>query len=205
MTARQKIMLELFGDRIAPNSSLVRDNFTKWFGNSKVVGPGGEPMIVYHGTSDEIVSFRAGVNWFTNSINSAEGYAQDRTRARLIASIFDTSMQPGSACVIPVYLSIKNPKVFDLKGANYNPKWIDAQANTARSDGFDGVIFLNSIDITSFSKAIPADVVASFSPNQIKSAFGNSGLFDPDSSTLTDTHACELESRSMIPQERLRA
>ena len=39
-----------FGDRTAPNGSAVWQNFTQWFGDSKVVDADGKPLVVYHGT-----------------------------------------------------------------------------------------------------------------------------------------------------------
>ena len=39
-----------FGDRTAPNNSAVWQNFTRWFGDSKVVDKAGKPLVVYHGT-----------------------------------------------------------------------------------------------------------------------------------------------------------
>ena len=48
---------ERFGDRVAPNGKPVWQNFTRWFGDSKVVDAEGKPMVVFHGTTHVFESF----------------------------------------------------------------------------------------------------------------------------------------------------
>lgn len=73
--------------------------FKKWFGNSKVVDKDGKPLVVYHGTNQEVESFdedrrgmmtqndsaRAGF-WFTGSSVVANDYATTAAK-RTVASI----------------------------------------------------------------------------------------------------------------------
>lgn len=47
-------------------------NFVKWFGNSKVVDENGYPLVVYHGTADEITTFKAKERGRTTSSESAK-------------------------------------------------------------------------------------------------------------------------------------
>ena len=82
------------------------DNFKKWFGNSKIVDESGNPMVCYHGTSQEFNEFDkskrgihsngpgAGVGfWFSTSPEYFNHYKNH----------------------MEVYLSIQNPKIFKTK------------------------------------------------------------------------------------------
>ena len=61
----------------------------------------------------------------------------------------------------------------------------------AKADGHDGVIFKDIYDpLRSYmgEKGV-SDVVAAFSPTQIKSAIGNRGTFDPASPNILEEAA----------------
>lgn len=86
--------------------------FKRWFRNSKIVDKTGNPQIVYHGTGYDFSRFIKGGSesghrtaplgfWFTNDHNVAEHFA-DWAR--------------GPSFVMPVYLSIQNPKIYTAHG-----------------------------------------------------------------------------------------
>lgn len=52
-------ILKLFGDRLAPNGSLVADNFASWFGGSRILDAFGAPLVVYHGTKADFSAFES--------------------------------------------------------------------------------------------------------------------------------------------------
>lgn len=94
--------------------------------------------------------------------------------------------------VVPVYLSIKNPYVLDgeLQAEEINATKDDPAAIARlRSRGYDGILVRNASDrpTASYSKedqdlsAERADLWVVFDLNQIKSATGNKGSFDPQS------------------------
>ncbi|MGI6125073.1 MAG: hypothetical protein ACOYIG_13010, partial [Acetivibrionales bacterium] len=87
------------GKYIAQTEEGVR-NFWKWFGDSKVVDEQGRPLVVYHGTSNDIddvkKEFRSG--YFTDSKSGAELFGD----------------------VISAYLNIRNAKAIDFNGGDYN-------------------------------------------------------------------------------------
>jgi len=161
-------------------------NFKNWFGNSKVVDAEGKPLVVYHGTAadfDKFDSAQTGKNFkqgenfyfFTDKPNaypdSASDYAMNASKAG------------GNANVMPVYLSIKNPLI--LKADNYYNAVQAYDLNSASildrviDGGHDGVI-------VQFTDSPGDRLIAATSAKQIKSAIGNSGLFDPNSGSLTD-------------------
>lgn len=64
-----------FGDSAAPDGLLARDNFSHWFGSSKVVNADGGALVVYHGTNQDVKAFcvdRRGAN--TGSVSSKVGF-----------------------------------------------------------------------------------------------------------------------------------
>jgi hypothetical protein len=152
--------------------------FRRWFGDSKVVDEEGDPLVVYHGTNDVIERFefdhphRKDDGWlgrgfyFTNKADIANAY---------------TTLKPGaSANVMPVYLRIENPYMATLRdkerlmlavrrGDRDAPRrWTEE----LREQGHDGVIL-------DYGMTDGAREYVVFSPEQIKSAIGNRGTFDP--------------------------
>lgn len=180
-------------------------NFKNWFGDwendpenaSKVVDENGEPMVVYHGTTnDETIKvwnekaktydtshepftlFKRAVDGLPNSgmfFNSSENNAYEYGYNHYA-----------------VYLNAKNPLVIDCKGNLYNSikhegKTMDTYdwANWAEENGFDGVIFKNikdGVDYSSMQNTTDDYVV--FYSNQIKSAESNNGDFSADNNDI---------------------
>jgi hypothetical protein len=170
--------------KASPNRQTETPEFKEWFGDSKVVGHDGKPMIVYHGTNTDITAFDiAGADevgsWFTAPASGLKGL--DPGLARRAADGFagsQTDLYGGADVVMPVYLSIKKPKEFGSYKA-FNT-WSRSSADGARlrekliSQGFDGMVIRGS---TTDTGEFRDDWVA-FEAEQIKSAIGNSGAFD---------------------------
>jgi hypothetical protein len=157
--------------------------FRSWFGNSKVVDRGGKPLVMYHGSNACFRAFdpdKAGKNfrmgevgmYFTSSPEQASMYAQHR--------------QDGSPTVYPVYLSLQNPLILEedagwggVLSLIENNKSVKAKVRKAIASGLhDGVI---ARDMNPGADGEPETVVIALRPEQVKSAFGNSGAFDPES------------------------
>jgi hypothetical protein len=87
--------------------------------------------------------------------------------------------------VMPVYLSIKNPFVFDAKGKPYTDieDSLTELIEKAKKKGHDGVIFKNLDDDPGRNDMV-ADHYVVFEPTQIKSATGNIGTFDPKNPSI---------------------
>ena len=180
-------------------------NFKNWFGDwendpenaSKVVDENGEPIVVYHGTTnDETIKvwnekaktydtshepftvFKRAVDGLPNSgmfFNSSENNAYEYGYNHYA-----------------VYLNAKNPLVIDCKGNLYNSikhegKTMDTYdwANWAEENGFDGVIFKNIKDGVDYgSMQNTTDDYVVFYSNQIKSAENNNGDFSADNNDI---------------------
>ena len=180
--------------------------FKKWFGDSKVVDAEGKPLVVYHGTNAKITEFKNSKKgardpgffgkgfYFTPNEDAAFNYADSAAEAD----------GTGESAAIPVYLSLQNPFVWDMEAGDGAKATRNAlasmgiQRSSVRGDsaalgddaerrkfmagmkaaGHDGVIVRDEDGVR--------EVVA-FNPEQIKSAIGNRGTFDPSSPSIVES------------------
>lgn len=165
-------------------------NFKAWFGESKVVDPSGAPMIVYHGTSYDVPEFAIADLSGLNLGDTSEGFAFFTNKANAYpdsASDYAVKLESGPNVqpnVVPVYVALKNPLILDASGKYNAVSRFDSDAKAIReavsAGGHDGVI-IKYLDGSSSEV-----LIAATRPEQIKSAIGNSGRFDPTSPSLTD-------------------
>lgn len=140
--------------------------FKRWFGDSKVVDSAGKPLVVYHGTTRDFSSFDSGAKrnlmggdaqglYFTVFPEDASNYAA-----------YPKNGDSTGANVMPVYLSLQNPKVVDAD--TFEQAFISKAArDQLESQGFDGMMTTDKSEVIAFR------------PEQVKSATGNAGTFDP--------------------------
>lgn len=157
--------------------------FKKWFGKSKVVDAGGNPMVVYHGTRAENGNFT--VFDYSKAVKKGGIGLKALGKGNYFTSKpLDGSERFGSR-VIKAYLSIQNPFIYDgsegdtislaeqvakktgaeTKGMNY-----DALQDKMRELGYDGVI--------EYRRDGSLGIAVTFDSAQIKSATDNIGTFD---------------------------
>lgn len=178
-------------------------NFRAWFGDSKVVDEQGAPLVMYHGTRSDFGEFDAakvGARfdesrgfYLTSSPDSASIYADGLANASIgwrPGSKFAKPVEDG-ANVMQAFVSLKNPKVIETRGAlesvvDADPGIIDA----AKAAGHDGVIVRRAV-----GDEYDGTLAIAFKPEQVKSAIGNSGKFDPNSPSLTDHPIVEWGAR----------
>lgn len=169
--ARQNGTMGEGGDVQFSRGQTETDAFKRWFGDSKVVDADGKPLVVYHGTnSPEFSSFdpklvgKGAGDWsgkgyyFTPDDLDALGYGER---------------------VIPAYVKIDRPFIKYL--SDYNWRAPDDFSEYLKKQGYDGVI-VRVRDIDDVTGEVAEDwikEIVAFSPNQIKSATGNRGTFDP--------------------------
>lgn len=150
--------------------------FKTWFGDSKVVDENGAPLVVYHGTNADFSAFDPSAQGSSGQGSGEPGFffeASPDNAGRY-------TRQGGGGNVMPVYLSLKNPLIVERTNAKYD---YDGSYNRvafanfiddALEAGHDGVIFRDVLDRGKRSTQYVA-----FYPEQIKSAIGNRGTFDP--------------------------
>jgi hypothetical protein len=158
----------------------VGSPFKRWFGNSKVVDSDGQPLVVYHGTTRDFSEFKSGkgiehVNdnpqkalgfFFTSNLEYVNGYLAHPEIAGEFAD---------DARIMPVYLSLQNPKVYPMtKIQDIEETWNLAKGKKLRAEleskGHDGIIF----------KGDRGSEYVVFTSNQVKSSIGNNGDYAAD-------------------------
>lgn len=142
--------------------------FKNWFGDSKVVDENGEPLVVYHGTTKDFTSFDR--EKATEGRFGAGFYFGGPTTASRRADV-------EGGRVLPVYLNISNPapdEVWsDLRDKMYSGKISgEKMRSSLEEQGYDGIIL---------RLAGGSSQYVAFRPEQIKSATGNIGTFEPTS------------------------
>lgn len=199
----------------APEPRMTRSNpqtetpqFKAWFKDSKVVDQDGKPLILYHGTQENIEAFDEGKGdkvdpgwlgrgfYFTSSPDTARYYA---TNARAAT---------GAANILPVYVSLQNPYMATvrdkeqgaLKSFGGKSEWAIARRKELMDQGYDGVI----LDYSQGGYSKELEVVA-FNPTQVKSALGNNGNFDQANPSLVmsrrDTQTQGFEFDAPAPED----
>ena len=140
--------------------------FKAWFGDSRVVDESGKPLVVYHGTpSGGFAVFdrsRIGKRGTFESARAGFYFSSGTQYAGMLAR---DAKETGPS-IYPVYLSIKNPlRVFTTELTDRAE--VDAMISAATRGGHDGIVD----EMGNF---------VAFRPEQIKSAVGNVGTFDPN-------------------------
>ena len=168
------------GKPIAQTEEGIR-NFWRWFGDSKVVDAEGRPLVVYHATQSDFNEFKTqkiGTSvdfgtlgsgfYFTTSAENASNYARNLNT--------NTGKQGGES-IMPVYLKINNPydaqQLREVSGDS--KKESENFTNKNKKKGHDGAKFEWRSDFVWY---------VAYNPNQIKSAIGNTGSFDPNSNDI---------------------
>ena len=178
----QRVPVIVYGDRFAdaPEVRLSKRQtdtpaFKRWFGESKVVDENGEPLVVYHGTLADFSTFTKVADadfghgyYFATDPKNSEAWASRQLVQQEDGSF---SRSTDGLNVMPVYLALKNPadyrQVTAAKralGADWTPQELTSEL---KKRGFDGVWSPED------------DEIVAFNPEQIKSATGNDGNFDP--------------------------
>jgi hypothetical protein len=184
--------------------------FKTWFKDSKIVDDNGNPLRLYHGTDKSFSIFdpaKAGQKdsgyygtgmYMTASTDSANGYAGWNGGAKGITG--ETLVE--GANVMPLYASIKNPYIWPNDNQNVIKTKEEADKFTKDliARGYDGVIAPSEMELGNKGKFY--EVVA-FNPEQVKSASGNKGTFDPKSKDITksELHSNALKKIDMTAEE----
>jgi hypothetical protein len=169
--------------------------FKNWFGNSAItrsLEPNGKPRRLYHITPKNFDAFDVNQPDAVDPSGSKSGpvifmsdEAEDQPAAHNVGG-FKGKFKEG-ANVMPVYASIQNPLFIDYTskaaerarfnlGRGWPYIYTQEDVSKLQAAGYDGV-FLVADDG-------PNEIVA-FRPEQVKSAIGNEGTFDPTNPVIT--------------------
>lgn len=186
--------------------------FTRWFGDSVVVGDDKKPVVVYHGTArggftqfdPSLRDSHHNAFYFTDSIAAAETY----TDVQKPKTRHDPALEPDDPVgIYRLYIKLVNPMIVEGAGR----KWDDLHdsrapklhktyelAKWAQAKGYDGVIFKDIRDDggRGVERAPPATVYAVFDPKAIKSATANNRNYDPNDADIRHNPRDRLSRRN---------
>ena len=183
-----------------PDAGTRKSNLAAFMEGSVAVNPDGSPITLYHGTSKDKAFNKFNVPrngaWFTTRPEEASSYAeQNDSQGHVLAPTKENpwAMRETNTAsrVVPVYLSIKNPKVYEDPSV-FNDEIVKASGDNykrgqgilfdkLRAQGHDGVVLGNGI------------YVVLNNPGQIKSAVGNRGTFSPMKASIVEQVREEAE------------
>lgn len=155
--------------------------------------------------------------FFTDSESVASGYASDarpqwiealRKKAERLenAGKYDEAeaayseyenaelAYKSTGIVMPVYLSLTNPYVFDFNGSEYREQTYYDILKKAKAAGHDGVIFTNTFDASNTTTDFENNVCAVFDSSSIKSATDNIGTFDKGNKDIRYSEETDSDS-----------
>lgn len=191
------------GQPIHPTEEGVR-NFWKWFGDSKVVDEQGRPLVVYHGGSaKDVISAENGINWFATQKQYADLFAKyhnGETKSLFVSlrNPLDVSKLKGEHTLAfwekkldSIGVSMNGVEMpdwapdygkytfFDLLPHAGNSLHLESEISSVlgaiKRSGFDGLKAPQEEN-----NGVKSGVTyVAFAPEQIKSAIGNTGAFDP--------------------------
>ncbi|MFG0381114.1 PLxRFG domain-containing protein [Pseudomonas sp. zbq_18] len=167
--------------------------FRRWFGNSKVTGKDGAPLVLHHGTAADFTVFdqsRAGSA--TGHATSALGIfmSSDRRAAQNYAEKASDGM-PGYGRVMDLYASIQNPYLMSVEESQEVESPLEARRLRTRLEqqGYDGIRL----------KGTP--VWIAFNNYQVKSATDNNGDFDEFDPDIRFSRSAVRDFTSRATQE----
>jgi len=187
------------------------ENFKKWHAGSKAVDEQGRPLVLYHGT---IYQTGTGRVKSIGDIHSFDRLFSTKIRQHsgdTVGSWFSTNPGEGGAemysgafagsAIYPVYLSIKNPHetTFGLMnrrarllangkddGRMLGKPEVDAYRQWLKDIGKDGIkIVHDEYNPSGSTEFKHQDAWIALEPEQIKSAVGNTGEYDPENKMIT--------------------
>lgn len=141
--------------------------FRDWFGGSKVVDENGKPLVVYHYTNNSFTTF---------DISKAEDHG---AAFWFTGRKFGEGEFAGRSKEMTVYLDIKKPfytkDQYLVEEGPADPDFMKKM----RKGGYDGIIYADPKNPTTSDGGSDMSQFVVFRPEQIKSATGNRGTFDP--------------------------
>jgi hypothetical protein len=187
--------------------------FKAWFGDSKVVDADGKPLVVYHGTNSSFSEFRADKTSASSGNRGFLGAGFYMSKSFEVANAY---ADEDSGNVMSLFVSMQNPLGIEEKlsakaaeainrslsidtfeegmsieavrgGLSYavssDPEVADTLTQGLEQQGYDGVLFGEMREIVAFY------------PNQIKSAIGNRGTFDPNDANILNQDSNNYDSK----------
>ena len=190
---QQRLVRDVETGEVTVDQKLIADQidtplFKDWFGDSKVVDENGKPLVVYHGGA-KLTQFDV-----SRAMEGGFFFSADEWLAM--------QFQRKGGATYAVYLSLKNPKTvsaddfgwwenneYGKEGYVHDEGMKASIIAQAMKEGFDGLIAENIPE--GGEDFEPSHQYVAFYPEQIKSAIGNRGTFDPNNPDIRFARSAE--------------
>lgn len=179
--------------KLLENVESSKEKGKKLIDASKIVDENGEPLVVYHGTTNDETEqkWNERLKIYDTTHKQFTIFRRNTNGERNHGIFFNSDMYNAFAYgyyTYSVYLNTKNPLEIDCNNSSYDAIRYNGEvkdtyewAEWAEENGYDGVIFRNIRDGVDFnSMNEPTNDYVTFAPNQIKSATDNVGTFGGD-------------------------
>lgn len=157
--------------------------FKNWFGDSKVVDENGDPLIVYHATNADFTEFDtdlgsgvAGKGTYVTSIKPHNDNYGTYVMPLFVRITNPIDFSSGDAAINQTAIELGLPGLYELSSLAQIEKWSAELKHKLQQKGYDGAELHGEGGARYF---------VAYSPNQIKSAIGNSGKFDAKVNKIT--------------------
>lgn len=198
--------------------------FWSWFGDSGVVDGLGRPLVLFHGSNSDIDAFSEGQRgiFFTPRAKTASAYANEEEPGAVVYAVYLRMERPFKATVSELrrLLNGKETEIKAAAAAAYrDPSGViedfedsivwarDLVTRYIREAGHDGIIFPRDLlPIVHMDGDYSLQrSYAVFSPEQIKSAIGSDGTFQPCDAVLIGASHPALTNKALsrVAEENL--
>jgi len=218
-TPKQMLMQESgIMPRFAPGGKVAKGalsllqkqaNKAKYLKDTKVVDYNGKPITMYHHTTDfqgdafdpKLVQQKdqgyhgQGMYFGADDYLKRSAFGKNSTGNVAGQEGFEEGSQ-----VMPVNLSIKNPKYIDVADQSL----YGVPSEELKKQGYDGVIVTRDDSFkNAMGRVVPRQKVynaVAFEPTQVKSAIGNEGTFDPLDPRLSKAEGGHISAEDMLAE-----
>ena len=173
------------GRPIHPTVEGVR-NFWRWFGDSKVVDEQGRPLVVYHGTNKDF-------NEFVVSPMSQHLYGNGIYVTPYVGEAESYARHEGGN-ILPLYVRLSSPVVL-RKNTTDIDRWVQEPVQGGRRDLPTGLIIV--------SRGNKIELAVAANSNDVKSATGNYGTFNPQDARINAMKSDDVDSADRAKRREL--
>lgn len=178
--------MDAFVDRAISNPA-----FRSWFAASQATvdgQPGSRPLVLFHGTQADFEAFDPERQGETVSAGDVGFFFTNFAKEASIYATADWWREDPQPNVMPVFLSLQNPKVLTCDPFEGPGIWYDShgqeEAKKAQEEGYDGLVVRSTQPSMVMPNGEQIAMYVAFEPGQIKSALGNVGAYDRTDSRI---------------------
>lgn len=179
-----------------PADMTERPAFRAWFAGSRITDDQGRPLVLYHATNADFSAFEIdrGIGVAGQGIYLTDRRPSDDRYGTFVMPLYAAIRQPadfraGDGAISDMAERLGLARLSDMSSLTQLRTWSAALRQRLLAAGFDGALVCGEQG---------ANYVVAFHPQQVKSALGNSGSFDPENPDIRYARA----AHAPLPDER---